>query len=66
MKPAVKAFFDESTSTLTYLVYDSVSKDAILIDPVLNFNPNSGKVSFESLDKVESYIKKEGLRLRYY
>lgn len=65
MKPAVKAFFDEPTSTLTYLVYDSVSKDAILIDPVLNFNPNSGKVSFESLDKVESYIKEEGLRLRY-
>lgn len=65
MKPEVKAFYDESTSTLTYLVYDPESKDAILIDPVLNYDPNSGKVSFESLDEVEKFIKDNNLKLSH-
>jgi len=64
MKPEVKAFFDDPTSTMTYIVYDSSSKDAILIDPVLNYDPNSGKISFESLNEVEEFVKKQDLKLR--
>ncbi|MEX1099479.1 MAG: MBL fold metallo-hydrolase [Bacteriovoracaceae bacterium] len=65
MKPDIKTFYDNGTSTLTYIVYDSKSKDAILIDPVLNFDPHSGKISFESLDQVESFVKEKSLNLHY-
>ena len=30
----IQSFFDEHTSTLTYVVFDPTSLDAIVIDPV--------------------------------
>lgn len=33
----VQYFFDEDTSTLTYIVYDAKTRDAVIIDPVLNY-----------------------------
>lgn len=65
MRPAVKAFFDQDTSTLTYVVYDEATKDAIIIDPVLNFNPNSGAISFDSLNELDAFATKEGLKVHY-
>lgn len=65
MKFEIKAFYDAPTFTLSYLVYDPSTKDAVLIDPVLNYNPNSGKISFESLDEVEAYVRKNELNLLY-
>ncbi len=65
MKPSVKAFYDARTSTLTYIVYDLDSKDAIIIDPVLNYDPNSGKISCDSVDDVLLFVEKERLRPHY-
>lgn len=65
MKYEVKSFYDAPTFTLSYLVYDPNTKDAVLIDPVLNYNPNSGKISFESLDQVEKFVKENKLNLLY-
>ena len=45
--PAVHALFDKATSTLTYLVYDPETKDAVVIDPVLNFDLNSFQTKTE-------------------
>ena len=45
MNPAVKAFFDEVTNTVTYVVSDAGSKTCAIIDPVLNFNQASGRTS---------------------
>lgn len=65
MEPRVKAFFDAPTSTLTYIVYDSRAKDAIVVDPVLNYEPNSGRVSFESLNEIIHFVEENDLNLRY-
>lgn len=48
----IKHFFDKNTFTLTYLVYDEQSKDAVIIDPVLDFDYASGKVSKESAENI--------------
>jgi glyoxylase-like metal-dependent hydrolase (beta-lactamase superfamily II) len=45
MPHSLKTFFDEETHTLTYVVYDENSKDAVIIDPVLDYNPAASKVS---------------------
>lgn len=58
----VKHFFDEKTYTLTYLVFDNNTKDAIIIDPVLNYDQASSKTSMESIDELDSYIKTKGLK----
>ena len=48
----IQAFFDEATFTVTYLVGDPATKQAAVIDPVLDFDPASGRVSTGSAEAV--------------
>lgn len=57
----IKNFFDQTTNTMTYIVYDNSSKDAVIIDPVLNFDYASGKIFFESNQLVENFLKENNL-----
>ncbi|MBI1339263.1 MBL fold metallo-hydrolase [bacterium] len=48
----IEAFFDPSTSTVTYLVWDADTRRAAVIDPVLDYEPNSGTLDTKSIDMV--------------
>lgn len=61
----IQEFFDEPTFTLTYLVYDPDSKDAVLIDPVWDYEPYSSTLSKESYKSVKKFIKNHELKLHY-
>jgi glyoxylase-like metal-dependent hydrolase (beta-lactamase superfamily II) len=61
----IKEFFDERTYTLTYVVYDSETKDAVVIDPVLDYDPAASKTFTESVNEVIGFIKENGLKLHY-
>ncbi len=61
----VEPFYDSRTSTLTYVVSDPVTRDAIVIDPVLDYDPAAGTTWTESVDRVTAYLRREGLRLHY-
>ena len=50
--PHIQAFFDESTFTVTYLVGDPATRQAAVIDSVLDFDPASGRVSTGSVEAV--------------
>ncbi len=65
MSLKLETFFDKATFTLTYVVNDENTKDAIVIDPVLDYDPASSKVSTKSVEKVLSYLSKNELNLRY-
>jgi glyoxylase-like metal-dependent hydrolase (beta-lactamase superfamily II) len=61
----VRSLYDEATATITYIVFDSKTRDAIVIDPVLDYDPASSKVTSESIDKLETLIKSEKLNVQY-
>jgi len=61
----VKTFYDTRTSTFTYVVFDVDTKDAIVIDPVLDYEPVGSKVWTESVDEVIDFIKSKQLTLHY-
>lgn len=65
MKPTVKTFFDKDTWTLTYVTYDLATRDAVIIDPVWDYDPASSKVSRKSVDEVITFIKSEQLNVHY-
>ena len=50
--PIVELFFDNSTNTATYLVYNSESGKSIIIDSVFDYHPESGKLSTASADLI--------------
>jgi len=51
-QPLIQAFFDEPTNTVSYLVADPVTKNAAVIDPVLDYDPNSSQVDSRSVDAI--------------
>jgi len=55
--PDVKAFFDEATFTVTYVVSDPTTNRAAVIDPVLDYDPASGRSGTKSADEMISYIQ---------
>lgn len=65
MKLDVKYFYDEDTYTLTYVVFDEDTKDAIIIDPVLNYDQAASKTSMNSIEEVYSFIKEKDLVPHY-
>ena len=65
MKPEVKAFFDQRTSTLTFVVWDANTRDAVVIDPVLDYEPQGAYTFTESVDRVSDFIKEQRLKLHY-
>lgn len=56
-KPDVSAFFDEATFTVTYVVSDPATGRAAVVDPVLDFDPASGRTSTSSADEVVAFVK---------
>ncbi len=58
-------FFDPNTWTLTYLVYDADTLDAVIIDPVLDYDPLSVETSTSSADKVADEAERLGLNVHY-
>ncbi len=65
MLPTIEPFFDPATSTLTYLVFDPVSRHGVVIDPVLDFDPSSGRIALDSVDRVTARVRALGLTLHY-
>lgn len=61
----IKAFFDKRTFTLTYIVWDRETKDGILIDSVLDYDPVGSKVWTDSMKLHVDYIKENGIKLHY-
>ncbi len=59
--PDVKAFFDEETFTVSYVVTDPETKHAAIVDSVLDYAYNSGRTSTKSADDVIAYVKAHGL-----
>jgi glyoxylase-like metal-dependent hydrolase (beta-lactamase superfamily II) len=61
----IEAFYDSQTYTVTYIVFDPESKDAVIIDPVLDYEPWASQISFENLEKYKAFIQAQDLKLHY-
>ena len=61
----IKGFFDEETSTISYVVYDITSKKCAVIDSVLDFDFSSGTIDYHNAEKIISFIEKMKLDLEW-
>lgn len=65
MKPQIQAFFDKTTSTVTYVVYEEDGSACAVIDPVLDYDPKSGRTSTASADKVIEFVRTHALKVEW-
>jgi len=62
-KPEIKAFFDEPTNTVSYLVWDPATKDAAVVDPVLDFDHRSGEADVKAADAILAEAARLALKI---
>ena len=65
MTPDVKAFFDEATNTISYVVKDPDGRSCAIIDSVLDFDYASGRTDTRSADEIIAHIRAEGLEVQW-
>ena len=64
-KPQIRAFFDEPTNTVSYLVWDPDTRRGVAIDPVLDFDVCAGTVDDGSIDELLAAADAEGVTLEW-
>jgi glyoxylase-like metal-dependent hydrolase (beta-lactamase superfamily II) len=61
----IRAFFDDRTSTLSYVAFDGVEKTGVVIDPVLDLDLSSGRTRTDSVDEISRFLDHEQIRVPY-
>jgi len=64
-QPIVKAFFHKPTNTFSYVVHDPATRQAAVIDSVIDFDIATGTLSYDSVDKILAYIETETLMVEW-
>jgi glyoxylase-like metal-dependent hydrolase (beta-lactamase superfamily II) len=65
VQPVIRAFFDEPTFTVSYLVSDPATRRAAVIDPVLDFDPASGEADVRSAEAILAAAREDGLAVEW-
>lgn len=61
MPAHIEAFFDPVTCTISYLVYDQPGGHAAVIDPVLDYNPKSGRTHSGMAQRIVDFVGEQRL-----
>ncbi|MEL7730119.1 MBL fold metallo-hydrolase [Citromicrobium bathyomarinum] len=63
--PRIRAFFDEPTNTVSYLVWDPATGKGAVIDPVLDFDLASGEADVRSAEAILAAAEEAGVTVAY-
>jgi glyoxylase-like metal-dependent hydrolase (beta-lactamase superfamily II) len=65
MQPRVTSFFHRPTYTITHVVAELSGNKSVIIDPVVDFAPNSCRTSTEAADEVLAFVRDQGLEVEW-
>jgi len=63
--PIVKSFYDEATSTITHVIYQTIGGQCAIIDSVMDYDPKSGRLTTTSADYVIDYVRSNALKVQW-
>ena len=65
MRAEIRAFFDEATNTVSYLVWDPERREGAVIDPVLDWDNRSGEADTRSADRLLEAAREADVRITH-
>ena len=65
MTPNIEAFFDNGTSTVTYVVFEADGSQCAIVDSVLDYDHKSGRTSTASADRVIEFVQAHDLTVQW-
>ena len=63
--PEVKVFFDASSNTFSYVVWDPATLQAAVLDSVLDYDAASGRTAHVSADAIVTFVQAQGLMVEW-
>jgi len=63
--PAVAGFYHEESGSIAYVVSDPATRQAAIIDPVLDFDEKAGRISTKSADAMLDYVRDNKYSLQW-
>jgi len=61
----VKSFFDKDTATISHIIIDETTNKCAIVDPVYNFDLNSGRLTTTSPEELIGFIIQHNLSLEW-
>ena len=65
MNPDVRHFYHDASGTFSYVVSDSSTGCAAIVDPVLGFSAVSGGTDTGPADAIIAYVEENNLRIEW-
>jgi glyoxylase-like metal-dependent hydrolase (beta-lactamase superfamily II) len=65
MQPRIEAFFDDATSTVSYVVFEQAGSACAIIDSVLDYDFKSGHTKTAAADRIVEFVKTNRLRVEW-
>jgi len=65
VKPEVKAFFDDATNTISYVVKDPGSNACAVVDSVMDIDYAAGRIAYDHADEIIAYVRDNDLTVEW-
>src|SRR6056297_456808 len=65
VKPEVKAFFDDATNTISYVVMDPGSNACAVVDSVMDIDYAAGRIAYDHADEIIAYVRDNDLTVEW-
>lgn len=65
MQPTVQPFFDPVTGTVSYVVFQSGQPECAIVDPVLDYDPKSGRTATTNADRMIEFVRQKGMHVKW-
>jgi glyoxylase-like metal-dependent hydrolase (beta-lactamase superfamily II) len=65
MHPSVTPFHHKATGTWTYVIADSASGDAAIVDPVLDYDWRSGRTGTAAAERIVAHCRAAGVKVQW-
>jgi glyoxylase-like metal-dependent hydrolase (beta-lactamase superfamily II) len=61
----VQPFFEPVTGTVSYVVFQSGQPECAIVDPVLDYDPKSGRTATTNADRVIEFVRQKGMHVKW-
>lgn len=65
MPALIEAFFDDASSTYSYVIYEHDGGHCAIVDPVLDYDPAAGRTATVHADKIIAFVREHQLQVQW-
>ena len=65
MSALIEAFFDDASSTYSYVIYETDGGQCAIVDPVLDYNAAAGRTTTDQAERIIAFVREHQLQVQW-